>query len=336
MAERTFEYRERLPEDLMERRRAQLDELYEQARGHLDELYEQARGHVEDPYETLRARKREKMEHGRHARDEIEEQARGRAAELTDRMRDTMGYARERTGELGERVRGVPEYVGERVRDAAGYTRDKVEDAAGYTRDRVGGATGYAREKLVMRMSERVTLQDTHFRAWKSSVRMHANVFKNWASTLERVKETVSGVRDRAEDNWHKNTEATKHLGEKEYCMPLPTDRLCARHVVWFVPIILVAALYFFRRRNPERWKAGMKKLSAKKELLETKMMSARDQAMETLRDEHAKVGHRISETEKELKHRGAHASKEAGHHVMNAGQAVKRAGDESEGKKNV
>lgn len=72
----------------------------------------------------------------------------------------------------------------------------------------------------------------------------------------------------------------------REFCMPLPTDRICARHTLWvLIPLFLLLSTWFFRRRNPDKWNAGLKMLHLNGDSV-GKMKSAKESAMEALREE--------------------------------------------------
>lgn len=360
--EHSYEYRERMVGNEDGRR---------PIRGRVDEIYDRARGYVEDVYDHTRhgARRKAEEAEGRRKAEEAAKEAADHARGMGDRVKDTMGYARDRAEDVGERIREVPEYIGDRVRDAAEYARDTVGNVAGYTRDKARDSAGYVSEKTGD-MSDRVrgTAENGRYRAEEVGSHARGRLGELGDSTKERleeltdaararmedvkerVKESVGVNRGRTQDTWHQGTGAVKQIGDTGhgggYCMSLPTDRICARHVFFLVPLLLLATAFWFRHRHPDKWQAHMNKLMRKKEMMGHKMRTTKEQAMdrasnakeramEALREDRGNTrssveniaGKHLDKANDQAQYLGKHTMERAGEHTDRAGQHIQHMG---------
>lgn len=95
-------------------------------------------------------------------------------------------------------------------------------------------------------------------------------------SVKARVQESMMAAGGKAKDTWHQSAEAAKNVGEREYCLPLPTNRICARHVAFFgIPLLALLLLIMMRRRYPKKWKAGVNKMKQPRMMLSREVPSS-------------------------------------------------------------
>lgn len=219
------------------------------------------------------------------ARDRLSDVG-GRVSDWGERTRESFGdvgsTARDRLGDVGSRAASWGERTRERVEELGSMARDRLQDFGGKVQELGGAARG--------KMGE-----------YGDSARGQMGNVKH------QMGDTMESARGRAQDTWRHNADAARELGGTtghEYCLPLPTDRICARHALWaMLPLLLLFAMWYLRHRNPDKWNAGLKKLHLQREALGSKMqsakdqttlgskmMSAKEQAMETLREEHEKL----------------------------------------------
>ena len=92
----------------------------------------------------------------------------------------------------------------------------------------------------------------------------------------DKAKDTMHAASDKAKDTWMQSSEAAKNVGEREYCLPLPTDRICARHVAMVgLPLLAVFLLMMMRRRYPKKWQASVDKMRTPGKSLAQEMPSS-------------------------------------------------------------
>ncbi|KAG6614035.1 putative Late embryogenesis abundantlike protein 1 [Phytophthora cinnamomi] len=91
-----------------------------------------------------------------------------------------------------------------------------------------------------------------------------------------RVQESMIAAGGKAKDTWHQSSEAAKNVGEREYCLPLPTNRICARHVAFFgIPLLVLVLLVMLRRRYPKKWNASVNKMKQPRMMLSREVPSS-------------------------------------------------------------
>lgn len=233
---------------------------------------DRARGRMEDASERTSGW----TEHTRRGLDDVASGARERVSDVGDRVsdwsertresiQDVGASARDRLGDVGNRAASWGERTRERVEELGSMARDRLQDFGGKVQDLGGSARG--------------------------------KVGEYGESVKYQVDDSVDSARGRAQDAWRYNADVARELGGttgREYCLPLPTDRICAWHAMWAVlPLLVLLALWYLRRRNPDKWNAGIKKLHLQREALGSKMQSAKKQALDTLQEQHNSINSR-------------------------------------------
>ncbi|CAI5736700.1 unnamed protein product [Hyaloperonospora brassicae] len=203
--------------------------------------------------------------------------------DLGDHGRRTLDQIQEDARNLGEYARGKMEHMNEVMREAATSARESagLPDAAPVPTDamsdKVMDSLKTASEKLSAEISdlgERVesvrarVAEQVHAAGGKAKETVNA--------AGDKAKDTMHAASDKAKDTWIQSSEAAKNVGEREYCLPLPTDRICARHVAMVgLPLLAVFLLMMMRRRYPKKWQASVDKMRTPGKSLAQEMPSS-------------------------------------------------------------
>ncbi|KAG1710066.1 hypothetical protein DVH05_017073 [Phytophthora capsici] len=184
-----------------------------------------------------------------------------RKNDLSDRSRRTLEQLQEDARNLGEYARGKMEHVNEVMRDAAASVRESsgLPSSAPVPTDPISD-----------------TVMDS-VKATSEKLNAEINDLGERVESIKaRVAQTMQHAGGKAKDTWHQSAEAAKNVGEREYCLPLPTDRICARHVALFgLPLLVIFMLIMFRRRYPKKWKASVNKMKKPRMMLAREVPSS-------------------------------------------------------------
>lgn len=212
-----------------------------------------------------------------------------RRQDLSDRGRNTLEQLQEDARNLKEYARGKVDHMSEVMREAANSAKESTGFAGG------AGSPAVPTDKVsdsVMESLKTVTE--------KLSAEIN-DLGERVGSIQARVSESMQAAGGRAADTWHQSSEAAKNVGEREYCLPLPTDRVCARHVAFFgIPLLLILLMFLLRRRYPKKWKKGMDKISQPRMMMSREMPSR-----EQLQGKLSKAADNLEDTAEHAKHRG-------------------------------
>ncbi|KAI9918184.1 hypothetical protein PsorP6_013152 [Peronosclerospora sorghi] len=170
-----------------------------------------------------------------------------RRSDVGERGRRTLDQIQEDARNLGEYARGKMEHMNDVMRDAAASARD---------------STGLPRSAPVSTDS----MSDTVMESLKSASEKLSDEISELGERVDsikaRVAQSMQAAGGKAKETWIQSSEAAKNVGEREYCLPLPTDRICARHVaVVGLPLLALFLLVLMRRRYPKKWKASVDKM---------------------------------------------------------------------------
>ncbi|OWZ20175.1 Late embryogenesis abundantlike protein 1 [Phytophthora megakarya] len=172
----------------------------------------------------------------------------------TDRGRRTLEQLQEDARNLGDYARGKMEHVNEVMGEAAASTGIS-SSAPAPTNEAVMDSLKTASEKLSAEINE---------------------LGERVENVKARVHQSMQAAGGKAKDTWHQSAEAAKNVGEREYCLPLPVDRICARHVAYFAfPLLILFLLVMLRRRYPKKWKASVNKMKQPRMMLAREMPSS-------------------------------------------------------------
>ncbi|TDH73740.1 uncharacterized protein CCR75_003310 [Bremia lactucae] len=200
-------------------------------------------------------------------------------SDVSERGRRTLEQLQEEAKNLGNYARGKVEHVNDAMHEAAASARESTErtkaaaPSAEDISDTVMDSLKVASEKLsgeISDLGERV--QSVKARVAQSMQNAGGKAKDTWQQSAEAAK-TAGG---KAKDTWYQSTEAVSTTGKNEYCLPLPIDRICARHVaVVGIPLLALVLLMVFRRRYPKKWKASVNKMKDPSKMLARDMPSS-------------------------------------------------------------
>ncbi|EGZ13161.1 hypothetical protein PHYSODRAFT_354941 [Phytophthora sojae] len=217
---------------------------------------------------TSMAKNKEPKEHGAkeaasEAVDEMlsEAEQMRRRNDLGDPGRRTLEQLQEDARNLGEYARGKMEHMNEVMREAAASARE---------------STGLPNSAPVPTDAVSDTVMDSLKTASEKLSAEISELSERAESVKARVQESMMAAGGKAKDTWHQSAEAAKNVGEREYCLPLPTNRICARHVAFFgIPLLALLLLIMMRRRYPKKWKAGVNKMKQPRMMLSREVPSS-------------------------------------------------------------
>ncbi|KAK1943442.1 hypothetical protein P3T76_004838 [Phytophthora citrophthora] len=200
------------------------------------------------------------------------------ASEAVDEMLSEAEKMR-RKNDLGDRSRRTLEQLQDDARNLGDYARDKMEHMNEVMRD----AAASVRDSSGLSSSARVPtdpISDTVMDSVKATSEKLSAEINDLGERVEsikaRVAQTMQNAGGKAKDTWYQSAEAAKNVGEREYCLPLPTNRICARHVAFFgIPLLVIFMLMMFRRRYPKKWKASVNKMKKPGMMLAREMPSS-------------------------------------------------------------
>jgi hypothetical protein len=200
------------------------------------------------------------------------------ANEAVDEMLDEAEQMRSRK-DLGDRGRRTVDQLQEDARSLGDYARSKMEHVNEVMRD----ASASARENAKMPDSAPVptdTISDTVMDSLKTASEKLNEEISELGERVEsikaRVQDSMQTAGGKAKETWHQSSEAAKNVGEREYCLPLPTDRICARHVAFFgIPLLALFLIMMLRRRYPKKWKASVDKMKQPRTMLAREVPSS-------------------------------------------------------------
>uniref|UniRef100_A0AAV1TV54 Late embryogenesis abundant protein n=1 Tax=Peronospora matthiolae TaxID=2874970 RepID=A0AAV1TV54_9STRA len=214
--------------------------------------------------------------------------------DLGDQGRRTLEQIQEDARNLGEYARGKMDHMNEVMREAAASARESagLPDSAPVPTDamseKVMDSLKTASEKLSAEISdlgERVesvrarVAHQVHAAGGKAKDTVNAASDKakdTVYAASDKAKDTMHAAGDKAKDTWIQSSEAAKNVGEREYCLPLPTDRICARHVAMVgLPLLALFLLMMMRRRYPKKWQASVDKMRTPGKSLAREMPSS-------------------------------------------------------------
>ncbi|KAF4316735.1 hypothetical protein BBO99_00004692 [Phytophthora kernoviae] len=175
-------------------------------------------------------------------------------AEKMRQRQDVEDGLRRTSEQLKEDVRNLKEYA----QDKMGQMSDVVRDAAESAR-KTTGFSGGAKSPAV----PTDTLSDSVMESLKTASEQLSAEISDLGERVEsvkaRVSESMQAAGGRAAKTWYQSSEAAKNVGEREYCLPLPTNRICARHVAFVaIPLLVMLLMFILRRRYPKKWNAGI------------------------------------------------------------------------------
>ncbi|KAG7392867.1 hypothetical protein PHYPSEUDO_014354 [Phytophthora pseudosyringae] len=180
-----------------------------------------------------------------------------RRSDVGDRGRRTLEQLQEDAQNLGEYARGKMEHMNEVMREAAASAREStgLPGSAPVPTDAISDTVMDSLKTASEKLSAEIT-----------------DLGERVESVKTRVAQSMQAAGGKAKDTWHQSSEAAKNVGEREYCLPLPTDRVCARHVAFLgIPLLVFFMLLMVRRRYPKKWKASVNKMK------QPRMMLARE-----------------------------------------------------------
>ncbi|GMF64956.1 unnamed protein product [Phytophthora lilii] len=200
------------------------------------------------------------------------------ASEAVDEMLSEAEQMRRRN-DLGDRGRRTLEQLQEDARNLGDYARGKME----HMNDVMREAAASARESTGLPSSAPVptdAISDSVMDSLKTaSEKLSAEITElgqRVESVKSRVTESMQAAGGKAKDTWHQSSEAAKNVGEREYCLPLPTNRICARHVAFLgIPLLALFMLIMLRRRYPKKWKASVNKMKQPRMMLSREVPSS-------------------------------------------------------------
>ncbi|KAH7491719.1 hypothetical protein KRP22_002814 [Phytophthora ramorum] len=207
--------------------------------------------------------------------------AKEEASEAVDEMLSEAEKMR-RHNDLGDRGRRTLEQLQEDARNLGDYARGKMDHMNEVMRE----AAVSARESAGLSSPAPVptdAISDTVMDSLKTaSEKLSAEISdlgERVESVKARVAESMQVAGGKAAETWHQSSEAAKNVGEREYCLPLPTDRICARHVAFFsIPLLAVFLLMVLRRRYPKKWSASVNKMKQPRMMLAREVPSSKKQ----------------------------------------------------------
>ncbi|ETP12349.1 hypothetical protein F441_12287 [Phytophthora nicotianae CJ01A1] len=196
------------------------------------------------------------------------------ASETVDEMLSEAEKMRRRN-DLGDRGRRTLEQLQEDARNLGEYAKEKMDHMNEVMRE----AAASAKESTGLPNSAPVstdTVSDTVMDSLKTaSEKLSAEITdlgERVESVKARVAQSMQSAGGKAKDTWYQSAEAAKNVGERDYCLPLPTDRICARHAAFVaIPLLVVFVLMMLRRRYPKKWNASVNKMK------QPRMMLARE-----------------------------------------------------------
>lgn len=196
------------------------------------------------------------------------EQMRQRA-DVSGRGRRTLEQLQDEARNLGDKARSKMEEMNEAVRDAAASTRDnmKLPEAAPVSTeamsDSVMNSLKTASEKLSAEISdlgERV--ESVKARVAESVQAAGGKAKESMQAAGGKAKDSMHAASGKAKESWHQGSETAMNVGAREYCLPMPMERICARHVALVgLPLVALFLLMMFRRRYPKKWNASVNKM---------------------------------------------------------------------------
>ncbi|POM75268.1 Late embryogenesis abundantlike protein 1 putative [Phytophthora palmivora] len=180
-----------------------------------------------------------------------------RRNDMNDRGRQTLEQLQEDARNLGEYARGKMDHMNEVMREAASSARE---------------STGLPNSAPVPTDAISDTVMDSLKTASEKLSAEISELGERVESVKARVQQSMHTAGGKAKDTWYQSSEAAKNVGEREYCMPLPTNRICARHVAYFaIPLLVLFVMMMLRRRYPKKWNASVNKMK------QPRMMLARE-----------------------------------------------------------
>ncbi|KAG3004021.1 hypothetical protein JG687_00003491 [Phytophthora cactorum] len=199
------------------------------------------------------------------------------ASETVDEMLSEAEQMRRRN-DLGDRGRRTLEQLQEDARNLGEYAREKMDHMNEVMREAADSAkksTGLAGSAPVPTDAISDTVMDSLKTASEKLSAEITDLGERVESVKTRVAQSMQAAGGKAKDTWHQSAEAAKNVGEREYCMPLPTNRICARHVAFFaIPLLALFLLMMLRRRYPKKWKASVNKMKQPRMMLAREMPS--------------------------------------------------------------
>ncbi|EEY63003.1 uncharacterized protein PITG_14624 [Phytophthora infestans T30-4] len=184
-----------------------------------------------------------------------------RRSDLGDRGRRTLEQLQEDARNLGEYAKEKMNHMNEVMREAAASAKEStgLPNSAPVPTDKISDTVMDSLKTASEKLSEEIT-----------------DLGERVESVKARVAQSMQTAGGKAKDTWHQSAEAAKNVGEREYCLPLPTDRICARHAAFFaIPLLAIFLLMMFRRRYPKKWNASVNKMKQPRMMLAREMPSA-------------------------------------------------------------
>ncbi|CAI5731206.1 unnamed protein product [Peronospora destructor] len=177
-----------------------------------------------------------------------------------------------RRNNVGDASRRTLDQIQEDARNLGEYAREKMQHMNEVMRE----AAASARESTGLPSSAPVptdAISDTVMDSFKTASEKLSDEITDLGERVDSVKARVAQsmhtAGGKAKDTLYKSSEAAKNVGEREYCLPLPTDRICARHVVLFsIPLLALFLLMMLRRHYPKKWKASVDKMKQPRTML--------------------------------------------------------------------
>ncbi|CAH0474623.1 unnamed protein product [Peronospora belbahrii] len=178
-----------------------------------------------------------------------------------DASRRTLDQIQEDARNLGEYARGKMHHMNEMMREAAASAREQ---------------TGLPNSAPVSTDAMSETVMDSLKTASEKLSDEISDLGERVESVRARVAQSMHAAGGKAKDTLYQSTEAAKNVGEREYCLPLPTDRICARHVaIVGIPLLALFLLMMVRRRFPKKWQASVDKMKQPRTMLARDMPSS-------------------------------------------------------------
>ncbi|CEG40221.1 uncharacterized protein PHALS_10433 [Plasmopara halstedii] len=208
--------------------------------------------------------KNQPREHAKQAASETADEIMSEVEQLRQQAdvsgggRRTLEQLQDEARTLGEKARGKMEQMNEAVRDAAASARKntRLPESAPVSTDAISDTVMDSLKTASEKLSAEISDLGQRVESVKN------RVSESMQAAGGKAKDTMQFAGDKAKDTWHQSSEAAKNVGEREYCLPLPTDRICARHVALVgIPLVALFLLMMIRRRYPKKWKASVNKM---------------------------------------------------------------------------
>ncbi|GMF51636.1 unnamed protein product [Phytophthora fragariaefolia] len=200
------------------------------------------------------------------------------ASEAVDEMLSEAEQMR-RKNDLGERGRRTLDQLQEDARNLGEYARGKMDHMNEVMREAAASAheaTGLPGSAPASADAISDTVMDSMKTASEKLSAEIVDLGEKVESVKARVQESMHAAGGKAKDTWYQSSEAAKNVGEREYCLPLPSDRICARHVAFVaIPLLAIILLVMLRRRYPKKWNASVNKMKQPRMMLSREVPSS-------------------------------------------------------------